>query len=112
VSTGVLHCPNTHFSFDTLGFAAPVVHEFMCINTGAQPLKIVNIRPSCSCSVTQWDRQPIAPGDTTYIWVKYDSRRSGEFFKDITVYPNTKQKELQLSISGVVRDNLHKFIIE
>jgi len=109
---GFLHCPQTHFSFDTLAFAAPATHDFMCINTGAQPLKIINIRPTCNCTVPQWDKNAIAPGDTTYITVKYDSRRSGEFAKEIIVYPNTKQKEIPLIISGKVLANPNKFIME
>jgi len=109
---GFLYCPRTHFSFDTLEFAAPATHQFMCINTGAQPLKIINVRATCGCTVPQWDRNAIAPGDTTYIAVKYDSRRSGEFAKEIIVYPNTKQKQLSVIISGVVRNNPHKFIME
>ncbi len=112
VSQGFLHCPQTHFSFDTLTFASPATHNFMCINTGAQALKIINIRSSCSCSVPQWKQKAIAPGDTTYISVKYDSRRSGEFAREIIVYPNTKQKELSLFISGIVRENPTKFILK
>jgi len=109
---GFLYCPQTHFSFDTLEFAAPATHQFMCINTGTQPLKIINVRPTCGCTVPQWDRNAIAPGDTTYIAIKYDSHRSGGFAKEIIVYPNTKQKQLSLIISGVVRDNPRKFIME
>ena len=109
---GFLYCPQTHFSFDSLAVAAPATHQFMCINTGAQPLKIINVRTACGCTVPQWDKNAVAPGDTTYITVKYDTHRSGEFAKEITVYPNTKQKEIALIISGKVHSNARKFIFE
>jgi hypothetical protein len=109
---GFLHCPQTHFSFDTLAFAAQATHQFMCINTGAQPLKIINIRTTCGCTVPQWDRNEIAPTDTTYISIQYDSRRSGGFMKEIIVYPSTQQKQLSLFISGEVSANPNKFIMK
>lgn len=112
VNQGFLHCPQNNFSFDSLAFAAPATHQFMCINTGAQPLKIINVRATCGCTIPQWDKNEIAPGDTTYISIKYDSRRSGGFMKEIIVYPSTKQKQLSLFISGEVGTNPNKFIMK
>lgn len=109
---GFLHCPQNNYSFGTLAFAAPAEHKFMCINTGTQALKIINIRTTCGCTIPQWDKNEIAPGDTTYVTIQYDSRRSGEFLKEIIVYPNTKQKELSLYVSGKVLANPNKFIID
>ena len=49
--------------------------EFTFTNTGNAPLIISNAKGSCGCTVPTWPREPIAPGATASIKVKYDSKR-------------------------------------
>jgi len=51
------------------------VFEFK--NTGDAPLLISNSRGSCGCTVPEWPKEPIAPGATGTIKVKYDTMRTG-----------------------------------
>ena len=45
--------------------------EFEFTNTGKEPLILTNVKSSCGCTVPKWPRQPILPGKTDVIKVKY-----------------------------------------
>jgi len=62
--------------------------EFMFENTGTEPLIISNAKGSCGCTVPQWPREPIMPGETAAIKVKYDSKRLGPINKSVTIASN------------------------
>lgn len=62
--------------------------EFVFTNTGTEPLIISNARGSCGCTVPEWPREPIAPGATAAIKVKYDSKRVGPINKSVTISSN------------------------
>jgi len=62
--------------------------EFAFKNTGNSPLIISNARGSCGCTVPTWPREPIAPGATAVIKVKYDSKRIGPINKTVTISSN------------------------
>ncbi|MEZ4721647.1 MAG: DUF1573 domain-containing protein [Flavobacteriales bacterium] len=57
-------------------------------NTGTEPLIISNAKGSCGCTVPTWPREPIAPGETGEIKVKYDSKRVGPINKSVTITSN------------------------
>lgn len=63
-------------------------YKFKFKNTGTEPLIISNSRGSCGCTVPEWPREPIAPGKTAVINVKYDSKRVGPFAKSVTITSN------------------------
>ena len=62
--------------------------EFSFTNTGTEPLIISNAKGSCGCTVPQWPREPIMPGETNVIKVKYDSKRIGPINKSVTITSN------------------------
>lgn len=62
---------------------------FTVKNTGDQPLIISNCQGSCGCTVPTCDKNPIAPGATSEILVKYDSNRIGAFTKSVTITWNS-----------------------
>ncbi len=61
---------------------------FTFTNTGTEPLIISNARGSCGCTVPTWPREPIAPGESGTIKVKYDSKRTGPINKSVTITSN------------------------
>ena len=63
-------------------------YEFKFTNTGNEPLMISNAKGSCGCTVPEWPRQPIAPGESAVIKVKYDTKRVGPFGKSVTIQSN------------------------
>ncbi|MGD1844105.1 MAG: DUF1573 domain-containing protein [Salibacteraceae bacterium] len=62
--------------------------EFKFTNTGTEPLVISNAKGSCGCTVPDWPREPIMPGKTAVIKVKYDSKRVGPINKSVTITSN------------------------
>jgi len=62
--------------------------EFKFKNTGNQPLIISNARGSCGCTVPSWPKEPILPGKSASIKVKYDSKRIGAINKSVTISSN------------------------
>jgi uncharacterized protein (DUF58 family) len=74
--------------YGTLKQGEPAVYEFKFTNTGNEPLVISNARGSCGCTVPDWPRQPIAPGKSAVIKVKYDSNRLGPINKSVTIQSN------------------------
>ena len=57
-------------------------------NTGNEPLIISNAKGSCGCTVPEWSKEPIAPGASGSIRVKYDTKRPGTINKSVTVSTN------------------------
>jgi hypothetical protein len=61
------------------------VFEFK--NTGDAPLIIKEVKSTCGCTVPSWPKDPIAPGKTGKIEVKYNMN-PGPIRKTITVQSN------------------------
>jgi hypothetical protein len=61
---------------------------FTVTNTGDAPLIMSNCKGSCGCTVPQCQKEPIAPGATTEITVKYDTKRIGPINKSVTITSN------------------------
>lgn len=79
---------------------------FRFVNTGTEPVSIVTARASCGCTAPEYDRAPVAPGDTAAVTVTYDpAGRPGRFSKYVAVdfsYEGSRQK---LTIEGTVVGN-------
>lgn len=76
---------------------------FKFINKGDAPLVIEGAKPSCGCTVPSYPKEPIMPGATGYIKVKYDTNRVGNFSKYITITTNAIPDDtIRLKIIGKV----------
>lgn len=58
---------------------------FTFTNTGDEPLLITSCMSSCGCVVPSYDREPVPPGGTGTVRVRYDTMRVGPFTKSVTV---------------------------
>lgn len=76
--------------------------KFVFTNNGTEPLVIKTAKGSCGCTVPTWPRDPIAPGATGEIGVKYDTKRVGKFTKTITLTTNADKRPVVLTIKGDV----------
>ena len=81
------------------------VRVFEFTNTGNEDLKITDVKSSCGCTVPEKPKDPIAPGKTGQIKVKYDTNRVGPIRKTVTVYSNATEPIKALKIKGEVLDN-------
>ncbi|MEZ4936327.1 MAG: DUF1573 domain-containing protein [Crocinitomicaceae bacterium] len=76
---------------------------FIIKNTGNQPLVIRDAKGSCQCTVPEWPKDPIAPGKSAEIKVKYNTTRVGVINKSVTITSNaTNGTTKVLKIQGTV----------
>lgn len=72
-------------------------------NTGNAPLILSNAKGSCGCTVPTWPKEPVAPGATGVISVKYDTKRPGAINKSVTITSNaTNEPNKVIRIKGTV----------
>jgi len=94
--------------YGTVKFDANGVREFKVKNVGKSPLTISNVQGQCGCTATTidgkpgWPQEPVLPGKTVSIKVKYDTKRSGPFEKNVTITSNAKEPSKVVKIKGVV----------
>ena len=93
---------NTVHDYGTITQGADGNCEFKFTNKDKEPLVLSNVTSSCGCTVPVWPREPIAPGKSGSIKVKYDTNRVGVFTKSITVISNAANTPVMLQIKGNV----------
>lgn len=91
------------FDFGTINQNDIVEHTYQFTNTGDVPLIIENASASCGCTVPDWPKEPIAPGATSQINVKFDSKgKQGVQNKQITIRANTNPNFTKVTLKGNV----------
>lgn len=78
------------------------IRVFEFTNTGTAPLIISKVSSSCGCTIPKKPEDPILPGKTGEIQVKYDTNRVGPIRKAITVISNADTPTKVLKIKGEV----------
>ena len=71
-------------------------------NTGTDPLVIKNARGSCGCTVPNWPKDPILPGQSSSIEVRYDTNRVGKINKSITITTNEGDEPHIIQVLGEI----------
>ena len=80
------------------------VRSFVFTNTGDEPLIITNVQSTCGCTVPTKPTEPIMPGKSDKIEVKYNMN-PGPIRKTITIETNAKNYlngQVALKITGEV----------
>jgi len=81
-----------------------VSYFFKFKNTGNAPLVISSASASCGCTVPEYTKTPIKPGDGGTIGVTFDSQgRAGMNSKTVTIIANTIPNTKVLTISADVQ---------
>jgi len=71
-------------------------------NTGDEPLVIKNCKGSCGCTVPTWPKEPIMPGETNKIEVRYATNRLGKINKTIRITTNEGTNPHVIKVLGEV----------
>jgi hypothetical protein len=67
--------------------------SFRFKNTGDKPLVIQSVEPACGCTVADYPKQPLKPGEEGEITGEFNSDgRVGQQHKEITVTTNTAMR--------------------
>jgi len=99
----VMSLEKTEVDYGTIDQGSDPVRYFKFKNTGTEPLVIKNARGSCGCTVPEWPKEPIMPGASEKIKVNYDTNRTGQFTKSITLTTNEASDTRVLTIKGEVK---------
>lgn len=74
-------------------------------NIGKSPLIISSVKGSCGCTVPTKPEEPILPGETGEIKVKYATNRIGPFSKTVTITSNAFEPTKVLKVKGRVLED-------
>jgi hypothetical protein len=77
---------------------------FTITNEGTEALILKDAKGSCSCTVPEWPKEPIAPGESAKIKVKYNTSRVGPINKSVRIWTNADEEPVVLRIKGKVID--------
>ncbi|RMG72550.1 MAG: DUF1573 domain-containing protein [Bacteroidetes bacterium] len=88
--------------FGKLAPRAEVSYTFEVTNTGDRPLEIREVKPSCSCTVADYTKTPIAPGESGFVTANYHAGTRGRFAKTLMVKMNTEASYTVLRLQGEV----------
>ena len=78
------------------------VKYFNFTNGGKEPLIISNVRSSCGCTVPEYPKTPIGPGQESQIKIKYNTNRIGPFRKTVTIFSNVEGGSVLVTVKGRV----------
>ncbi len=71
-------------------------------NTGTEPLIISGAKGSCGCTVPNWPKEPIMPGESSVIEIRYDTKRVGAINKTVTVTSNDPAGKHVIRVIGTI----------
>lgn len=92
------------FDFGKIKKGEQVSHTFEVTNTGNTPLIISKVVPTCGCTVPDFTKEPILPGKTGKITLKFDSSNfSGIVHKTAELYANVAKVPIELRFTADVQ---------
>ncbi len=93
----------TEYDFGTVNEGDVVEAEFVVTNSGNTNLVITNAQPSCGCTVPEWPREAIKPGESSKVLAKFNTAgKPNKQSKTITLITNTASGREVLRIKGNV----------
>ena len=93
----------TTIDYGTIEKGGDPIRKFKFTNTGNEPLIVKAAKGSCGCTVPTYPKEPIMPGESNVIEVRYDSQRVGAFTKTVTLTTNEASDTHTLTIKGEVK---------
>ena len=78
--------------------------SFVFKNTGKVPLVISNASSSCGCTVPEYPKEAIAPGEKGEIKVEYNGSGKDAITKTVTLTTNTEKGTETLTIKAFVKE--------
>jgi hypothetical protein len=93
----------TEHDFGTINEGDVVETVFKFKNTGKSELIISSAKSTCGCTVPQWPKKPVMPGEEGEIRVKFNSRgKPDKQHKQVTLTTNTTKGKEVLVIKAFV----------
>ncbi|WP_298153709.1 DUF1573 domain-containing protein [Flavobacterium sp.] len=97
----VMDFTEKEFDFGSIQQGDKVEHTFVFKNTGDTDLLITRAIGSCGCTVPDYPKNPIKPGEKSQIKVSFNSaNKHGKNRKSVTITANTIKKQEQIYIKA------------
>ncbi len=98
--------PERAFEAGDIEHGGVIEHVFQVKNDGDEPLTIIEVHPTCGCTILDFTKTPIPPGGSGMIQFKIETKTlaSGKHSKTITVMtdaPNAERTVLQMKLNVV-----------
>ncbi len=91
--------------FGTITEGQQVEMTYKFTNKGGSDLIISEVKAGCGCTIPEWPKDPIKPGQSGVIKAKFDSTgKGGKNTKKVFVYSNAKVPDITLTFTGQVND--------
>lgn len=98
----VISFEETEFDFGEIEQGTNVEHVFKFTNTGNAPLVITDATSSCGCTVPSPPKDPIAPGESGELLVKFNGSGQNQVTKTVNITANTETGREQIKIKAFV----------
>ena len=106
VNVARLDFAETEYRFGTVASGEVVEHVFTFTNEGRVPLLITGTHSTCGCTVADYPREPIPPGEGGAVSVRFDTKnKSGGQRKPVTITANTYPATTTVYVSGRVTES-------
>ena len=92
------------FNFGKIKKGDQKEHTYEVTNTGENPLIISQVKPGCGCTVPDYTRDPIMPGQKGKITLKFDSSNfDGLVSKQAEIYANVEKSPIVITFSADIQ---------
>ncbi|MFM2269131.1 MAG: hypothetical protein RL757_2572 [Bacteroidota bacterium] len=98
----VMQLEKTEVQYGTIAQGSDPLRKVKFKNTGNEALIIKSAQGSCGCTVPNFKREPIMPGETSEVEIRYDTQRLGEIYKTVTIETNEGGDKRVLTVKGNV----------
>ena len=99
---------NEH-DFGTINKGDKVDYAFTFKNTGEADLIITNAKGSCGCTIPEYPKEPIKPGESGKIKVSFNSAgKNGQQHKTVTLTTNTASGKETLDVKASIKEPENK----
>ena len=96
-----LYLEEEEFDFGEIKQGESVTHEFVIKNIGDDNLVISSAKGTCGCTVPEWPKEPLLPGEESKIKVTFNSSgKNGAQSKQVTLVTNAIPNIKVLTIKG------------
>lgn len=103
-TTEIAFVDTNTFVFDTINEGDKVQHSFRIKNVGQKNLFIATAFGSCGCTVPEYPKDVVKPGETAAIKVTFNSAgKKDEQNKDVTLVCNTIKRNEMFHLKGFVK---------
>jgi len=93
---------STTVDFGKIEYGKAVSADFEFVNKSMVPLLIISVQPTCGCTVADYPKEPVGPGQSAKISVTFNGVANGVFSKSILVSTNASEGYTPLLIKGEV----------